>query len=419
MTEQTAPSTRAATSLRAGVPHRPAHGAVPDTDDALPGTVTPERADVESSETDLLLDNEARRRAAGVDEQHPLGRRGPALATDAPLRRGMSFTVGALLAVGAAYSLYTARSVLILILVAGFLAVGLNPAVLWLQQRGLRRSLAVTLVLGLAVAFVGAFLAIVGPPLARQATELVDELPAYAERLQQGNGVLADFERRFDLADRLRGAATGGAAQQAVGGVLGVGAAVLGALISTLTVLILTLYFLANYDSVKNALYRLAPRSRRARVGLISDEVLHRTGGYVLGNLATSAVAGITTAIFLSIVGVPYAIALGMFVAIVDLIPLVGATIGAVAVTVVAFFVSVPAGLITFGYYMAYQQIENYVLVPRIMQRTVSVSPVTTVVAVLIGGSLLGVLGALLAIPLAAAGQLVLSEIYYPRQDAA
>ncbi len=193
----------------------------------------------------------------------------------------------------------------------------------------------------------------------------------------------------------------------------------LGTLVSTLTVLILTLYFLLNYEGIKNTLYRLAPRSRRARVGLISDEVLHRTGGYVLGNLATSLVAGVSTAVFLSVLGVPYAVALGMFVAIVDLIPLVGATIGAVGVSVVAFFVSVPVGLIAIGYYVAYQQFENYVLVPRVMQRTVSVSPVTTIVAVLIGGSLLGVLGALLAIPVAAAVQLVLCEVYYPRQDSA
>ncbi len=417
MPRPTAPSTRAATSTRA----RP----VDQTDDdprddvGAPGTSTTERGGVEASQADLLLDDEARRRAAGANDEHPFGRRGPALRPDTPLRHGMGFTVGALVVLAAAFALYTARSVLILILVAAFLAIGLRPAVLWLQRRGLRPALAVTLVLGVAVAFVGAFLAIVGPPLARQATELVDELPAYAEQLQTGDGFLADLERRFDLADRLRSAATGGAAQQAVGGVLGVGAALFGALVSTLTVLILTLYFLSNYDTVKNALYRLAPRSRRARVGLIGDEVLHRTGGYVLGNLATSLVAGVTTAVFLSLVGVPYAIALGMFVAIVDLIPLIGATIGAVAVTIVAFFVSVPVGLITFGYYMAYQQIENYVLVPRIMQRTVSVSPVTTVVAVLIGGSLLGVLGALLAIPLAAAAQLVLSEVLYPRQDAA
>ncbi|MDP9393631.1 MAG: AI-2E family transporter [Actinomycetota bacterium] len=385
----------------------------------LPETATPERAAREASSADLLLDEQARRRAAGGDAEHPFGRRGPALDKDAPLRKGMSYTAGSLLVLIAAYALYSARSVLVLLLVAAFLAVGLNPAVSFLQRRGLGRGVAVALVLGCAVAFVGAFLAIVGPPLARQAAELVRELPGYAERLQSGNGPLAGLERRFDLAERLRAAASGGAVQQALGGVLGIGAAVLGTLVSTLTVLILTLYFLLNYEGIKNTLYRLAPRSRRARVGLIGDEVLHRTGGYVLGNLATSLVAGVSTAVFLSVLGVPYAVALGMFVAIVDLIPLVGATIGAVGVSVVAFFVSVPVGLIAIGYYVAYQQFENYVLVPRVMQRTVSVSPVTTIVAVLIGGSLLGVLGALLAIPVAAAVQLVLCEVYYPRQDSA
>ena len=203
------------------------------------------------------------------------------------------------------------------------------------------------------------------------------------------------------------------------GGVLGVGKVVFGAFFSTLTVLILTLYFLCNLPHLKTSAYRAVPRSRRARVGLLTDEILERVGGYVGGALLIAGLAGVTTFVFLVIAGIPYPVALAMLVAITDLLPLIGATIGAAIVTLVAFFVSVKVGLIAAVYYIAYQQIENYVIYPRVMKRSVDVSPVATVIAVLIGGSLLGVLGALLAIPIAAAAQLVLREVVLPRQDEA
>jgi predicted PurR-regulated permease PerM len=152
-------------------------------------------------------------------------------------------------------------------------------------------------------------------------------------------------------------------------------------------------------------------------VGLIADEILNRVGGYVAGNLIISLIAGTLTFVVLLILHVPYALGLALLVAVTDLIPVVGATLGAIIVTLVGFFVSVRTGLIAAAYYAAYQQVENYVLYPRIMKRSVDVSPVATVIAVLIGGSLMGVLGALLAIPVAAAVQLVLQEVAVPRQD--
>jgi predicted PurR-regulated permease PerM len=181
--------------------------------------------------------------------------------------------------------------------------------------------------------------------------------------------------------------------------------------------MILTIYFLANMPAIKRTLYRMVPRSRRARVGLLSDEILNRVGGYVLGNLATSFVAGVATLIWLEAFSIPYAVALALFVAIADLIPLIGATIGAIAVTGVALFQGVPIGIATFAYYMAYQQFENYVLQPRVMKRTVDVAPVVTIVAALLGAALLGILGALIAVPIAAGIQLLITEVAIPRQD--
>lgn len=385
-----------------------------------PGSATPESVEAHGSAAELLLDEGARRRAAAVDDSHPFGHRGKPLDPRSPLRLGMLYTLGAVIVLVLAYATYTARSVLVLIVISAFLAIGLDPAVTWLQRHGLRsRGAAASLILLVALGAIAGFIALIGPPLAREGAELVASLPGYVERLEQGNGLIARLNDQFGLVERARGFAETSVGPGALTGVLGFGAAIFGAVFNTFTVLILALYFLVNYTEIKNTLYRLAPLSRRPRVGLLGDEMLRRSGGYVLGNLATSAVAGVTTAIFLWAIGVPYSIALGVLVAILDLIPLIGATIAAIVVTAVAFFVSVPVGIAALVFMLLYQQFENYVLVPKVMERTVDVSPVTTIVAVLLGGALLGVLGALIAIPLAAAGQLVLSEVYYPRQDAA
>lgn len=180
--------------------------------------------------------------------------------------------------------------------------------------------------------------------------------------------------------------------------------------------LILTLYFLANLPGIKQFAYRMVPRSRRARVGLLTDEVISRVGGYVAGALSIALIAGTTSYIFL-IAGVPYPLALALVVTLLDLVPLVDATVGAVGVTGVAFFVSVPVGIASALFYLLYQQVENYAIYPHVMRRSVDVSPPATVVAVLIGGALLGVLEALLAIPTTAGIQLILQEGVAPRQD--
>ena len=193
---------------------------------------------------------------------------------------------------------------------------------------------------------------------------------------------------------------------------------VFGALFSALTLLILTLYFLSSLPTIKAHAYRLVPRSRRARVGLLTDEILTRVGGYVAGAIAIASIAATLTFTMLVTLGVDYPVALALLVFLTGLIPLIGATIGAVIIVTVSLFTSVQVGIIVAVYYLIYQQVENYVLYPRVMKRSVDVSPAATVVAVLIGGSLLGVLGALLAIPIAAAVQLVLNEVVSPRQDA-
>ena len=369
---------------------------------------------------DPLLDTAVRKIEAHADDENPFGRPGRPLSRRSPFRVAFTAALGVALAYGLVNALIAVRSVLILLLIAAFLAIGLNPAVEAMARRGLSRGRAVGIVLvGVLLFFVGFGFAVV-PPIVDQVGQLADEAPRYVRELQE-NDRIAELDERFNFLDRARDYVEQPekAGTKVFGGVLGVGKVVFSAFFSTLTVLILTLYFLSNLPTIKGNFYRTIPRSRRARVGLLTDEILERVGGYVGGALVIAACAGVTTFILLIILGVPYPVALAMLVAITDLIPLVGATIGAAIVTLVAFFVSVKVGLIAAIYYVAYQQIENYVLYPRVMKRSVDVSPAATVVAVLIGGSLLGVLGALLAIPIAAAVQLVLQEVVMPRQDEA
>ena len=379
-----------------------------------------QRVDERLEELDPLVDTAVRKIEAQADEENPYGRPGRPLSRRSPFRIAFTAALGVAVAYALVQAVIAVRSVLILLLISGFLAIGLNPAVEALGARGLSRSRSVLIVLiGVLLFFVGFGFAVV-PPIIDQVGQLADKAPDYIRELQDNKRV-ADLDERFNFLERARDYVEHpeNAGTKIFGGVLGVGKVVFSAFFSTLTVLILTLYFLSNLPTIKSNFYRAVPRSRRARVGLLTDEILERVGGYVAGALVIAATAGVTTFVLLVALGVPYPVALAMLVAITDLIPLVGATIGAAVVTLVAFFVSVKVGLIAAFYYIAYQQIENYVLYPRVMKRSVDVSPAATVVAVLIGGSLLGVLGALLAIPIAAALQLVLQEVVVPRQDEA
>ncbi|MEV5555560.1 AI-2E family transporter [Nonomuraea wenchangensis] len=344
------------------------------------------------------------------------GRPGRAL-TGHPFAFGFTAALGVLSAWLLVQALAASASVLILIVVSLFLAIGLNPAVTRLEERGLSRQWAITAVFAAVIVFFVGFGVAVVPPLATQTGDFVTQLPAYIGELQNHPQVRA-LDQQYQLLDRLQQyLLSGDLGRQVFGGLLGAAGVVVSAVFSALTVLILTLYLLASLRSITSLGYRLVPASRRERVRLLGDEVIKRIGGYVAGNLLISLIAGVTTFVFLSIARVPYALALSLIVAITDLIPLVGATIGAAIGTLVGLFVSLPTGIACLIFFIVYQQIENYLIAPRIMMSSVDVPAAVTIIAALIGGALLGVVGALLAIPIAAAIQLVLYEVTLPRQD--
>ena len=191
----------------------------------------------------------------------------------------------------------------------------------------------------------------------------------------------------------------------------------LGALLSALLVIVLTIYFMAAFDRIKEGAYQLVPASRRQRVRLITDEILTKVGAYMVGALTIAVLAGLSTFVFAMVTGLAYPFALAVVVAIFDLIPQIGATLGAVVISIVGFAASVPIGIAAVVFFVVYQQIENYLIYPKVMRRSVQVSDVAAIVAALLGVALFGLLGALIAIPAVAAIQLIMREVVLPRQQ--
>ena len=336
----------------------------------------------------------------------------------APLRIGFTGTIGALLAYGLALAVIEARSTLILVVVAFFIALGLNPAVELLERRGLRRGLAVPTVFLVVIAVAGLALFAVVPVFSAQISALVTRAPQLLQDLL-ANPQVRELNDRYQIVTKAQEyVRSGGLLQQAFGGLLGAGRVVLGAVLSTLTVLILTLYFLASLPSIKNAIGRLSPLSKRRRVRELEDQIFRQVGAYLVGTFVVALIAAVTTFIFLMIIGLrEYALALAVLVGILDIIPLIGATIAAVLVCIIAFVESPVIGITAVVYYLIYQQLENYVIQPRVFKRAVDIPGAVVVIGALLGGALLGVVGALLAGPVAAAVLLLLREVIQPRLD--
>jgi len=307
-----------------------------------------------------------------------------------------------------------AQGILIWIFVAIFLALALNPAVDALQRRGVRRrGVAVSIVFIGAILAIAALAATVVPTIVSQVNDFIDAVPGYVEDLTQGEGRLGFLEREYQITERVREALAEGGATRVLGlsgTALAVTKGVITAVIATVTITFLTLFMLLEGPAWMERLYGLLPEEKQPRWRAIGQDIYRTIGGYVTGNLAISLIAGVVSTVVLVIVGVPYAVALGLLVAILDLIPLAGATIAAIIVTTVAFLDSPTSGIVVLIFFVIYQQLENHVLQPVVYGRTVRLSPLAVLVAVLIGAELAGVLGALAAIPVAGTVQVILVD---------
>jgi predicted PurR-regulated permease PerM len=319
-------------------------------------------------------------------------------------RWAVAATVGVFVVLLASSALYAVRNVLVLVVIALFIAVSLDPAVRWLIRRGVRRSFAVTLIVIVLLGVVALFLYSVVPPLVGQAGRLTSQLPQFIGQLPEKSRTYRELSNRLHLTDKLSEYAS------QLPGKLG-GSAVnfvrrfLGALLSGLTVLVLTIYFMADLPRLRRGFVRLFPRPHRPRIAEVLNVVVDKVGAYMIGNLIISVFAGVSSFIALELLGVPYALPLAVAVAIADLIPLVGATLGAALCVLVSLVTSAlwPTTVLVLVFFIAYQQFENYLIAPRVLRNTVDMSSVAVLLAALLGGTVLGVVGALMAIPIAAA----------------
>ncbi|MBX9918962.1 MAG: AI-2E family transporter [Mycolicibacterium frederiksbergense] len=348
--------------------------------------------------------------------EQPLGEPGKKFDRRSPFFIGLAGSAGVALTYGVVHLLASLSSILTVIGVAFFLALGLEPVVSRLVNHGLPRWLSTALVFVVFVAGIATFAAAAFPPLFAQITDLVNRAPLYLQQAQDHSSFIGRLNDRFQLQQRFTDAVDS-IDGSALNHVVSAGTAVLEGVADTLIAIVLTLYFLADMPRIRSTIYRLVPHTRRPRAILIGDEVFAKVGAYVLGNVLISLLAGAATLIWLTAFDVPYPLLLAILVAILDLVPVVGSTIAGIVVGAVALTVSIPVCLATIAFYIAFQMVEDYVLVPRIIGRAVHVPALTTVVAVLIGATLLGVVGALVAIPIAAALQLIVQEVLYPRLD--
>lgn len=348
--------------------------------------------------------------------EQPLGEPGKKFDRRSPFFIGLAGSAGVAVTYGAVHLLASLSSILTVIGVAFFLALGLEPVVSRLVNHGLPRWLSTALVFVVFVAGIATFAAAAFPPLFAQITDLVNRAPLYLQQAQDHSSFIGRLNDRFQLQQRFTDAVDS-IDGSALNHVVSAGTAVVEGVADTLIAIVLTLYFLADMPRIRSTIYRLVPHTRRPRAILIGDEVFAKVGAYVLGNVLISLLAGAATLIWLTAFDVPYPLLLAILVAILDLVPVVGSTIAGIVVGAVALTVSIPVCLATIVFYIAFQMVEDYLLVPRIIGRAVHVPALTTIVAVLIGATLLGVVGALVAIPIAAALQLIVQEVLYPRLD--
>jgi predicted PurR-regulated permease PerM len=349
------------------------------------------------------------------------GEKGAPLNLQHPFYFGFLAATGALVAITLLRALQSAGQVFILLIISLFLAMGLNPAVSAIERRNLKRGVAVTIVVFLVLLTVLLAALIVIPPVFKQVNDLISGAPQLIDSLRN-NQTFLKLDQNYGLIDTLQEkfqslTANGALITGAFGGVLGVGKTVLSGAFSALTVTVLTLYFLSALPTVTGIFYRLAPSSRRARVSKIGDAIIAQVGAFVGSQILIALFASVFVFFLGLALDLPYAAALGMLILFVALIPLVGHFIGGGIVTLVALTQSPLKGIAAILLYTAYVQIENYVITPRVMKRTLAIPGLVTIVAALLGTSLLGLVGGVLAVPVAAAVLLIMREVVFPKTD--
>ncbi|GAB3265643.1 AI-2E family transporter [Arthrobacter pigmenti] len=363
------------------------------------------------------------RAAIGPDDSGDarFGEPGPRLSSRNPIYLGFMGTVGVGFALLMYYIVTNVGQLLGWIAAALFIALGLDPVVRWLEKRQIPRPAGIVISLLMLGGIAAAFISTLIPTIVEQTSQLIRRAPGYAEDFLNSPFFVAidqQFEVRQRVVEEVQNFFRD---SDSIGGIFGevvnVGQIIANSLFGTLIVLVLTLYFLASLPSMKRWAYRLAPRSRRKRVELLSEAITRSVGNYVIGQACVAVLNATYAYILMSILNVPFALVLAFVVALLAFVPLVGGMIAGILVSLIALTVDWQTAVIYAVFYIAYLQFEAYFISPRIMQKAVAVPGAVAVIAVIAGGSLLGVLGALMAIPTAAAILLLLQELYIARQD--
>ena len=341
-----------------------------------------------------------------------------------PFQLGFVITLGALVAILFGQILGQLTTIILYVVAALFVALALDPLVRWLERRGVKRPLGIAIVFGSFILIIGGVLAIVVPMMANQIAQLARTAPKYFVDiknqewflgLKQNFGAYLDFDGVLSGAQDFIGRPENWA--QVAGGVWEAGIGIANGLTATLVVMILSLYFLASLKGTKRAFYSIVARSNRARVIDITEQITKSVGGYVSGIVILALINSVLGFIMMTIVGVPFAglVAVGVF--LLALIPLIGSVLATVLVSIVALFESPTAAIIAAVYYLIFMQVESYLLTPRVMNRVVSVPGSLVVIGALAGGTLLGLLGALIAIPVTAMVLMIIKQVWVPRQE--
>ena len=346
---------------------------------------------------------------------------GAPISRSNPFYFGFVAALGALTAIVLLRALASASQIFVLIIVALYLAMGINPAVEGLRKRGLSRTSAVLAIFVGIIAFVIFFIAVVIPPVITQGSALINSAPGLLRDLET-HPLIADLNTQFGVIDTLQKTISqvtsdGTLIISAFGGVVGVGKTVLSGAFTAVTILILTLYFVIGLPQATNFGLRFVPATRRDRVSKLTFAIIARVGSFVGSQIVLAFMASIFVLILAFALGLPSPFAIAMIVLICALIPLIGHYIGGTIVTLIALTKSLLFGVIALVLYTVYVQIENYIFTPKIMKRALNVPGAVTIISALLGTSLLGLVGALLAVPIAASVILILEEVVFPQSD--
>jgi predicted PurR-regulated permease PerM len=331
-----------------------------------------------------------------------------------PLTYWVQVTVAVVLTFAVLVAARSVGNIIVLVIIAVVLAVGLEPAITFLGRWRIKRGMATTIIFLAIVLFVILFAILLFPPLIRQVREFAAAVPGYIDKLDRRQDWIGRLARQYDVSDKIQGfiKTLPSRVGSSFSTILGLAGTIVGRVFEALTVGILTIYFMLSMPRLRRTAALLVAPPRREQAERVIEESLLKIGGYVSGNLITSGVCGTLTIIALVIIGVPYAVPLGMWAGVADLIPQVGSYLGAIPAVLVGFFSGPVEGVAVLLYFIAYQQFENYLLVPRVMSKAIDLSPAAVIISTLIGASLLGFAGALLALPVAATVKVVIGDLW-------